>query len=163
MAWTWRKRKTLIPGVRLNFGKKGISTSIGPRGASLSFGPNGTYLNTSIPGTGMYNRQRIGGKNRNMQMTTDNSGCKDVLLKMLSFSLWCVVVIFALMGFAINEWVGGAFVLSLILTHIIAAIIAKNKGIQSEEQPSQTSQSTKDNHEITEEYLRMYIQFMRKY
>ena len=153
MAWTWRKRKTLIPGVRLNFGKKGISTSIGPRGASLSFGPNGTYLNTSIPGTGLYNRQRIGGKNRNMQMTTDNSGCKDVLLKMLSFSLWCVVVVFALMGFAINEWIGSAFVLSLILTHIIAAIIAKNKGIQSEKQPSQTSQSTKDNHEITEEYF----------
>ena len=153
MAWTWRKRKTIIPGVRLNFGKKGISTTIGPRGASMTFGPNGTYLNTSIPGTGLYNRQRIGGKNRNMQMTTDNSGCKDVLLKMLSFSLWCVVVVFALMGFAINEWVGGAFVLSLILTHIIAAIIAKNKGIQSEEQPSQTSQSTKDNHEITEEYF----------
>lgn len=153
MGWSWRKRKTLIPGVRLNFGKRGVSTTIGPRGASFTFGPNGTYLNTSIPGTGLYNRQKISGKNRNMQMTTDNSGCKDVLLKMLSFSLWCVVVVLALMGFAINEWVGGALVLSLILTHIIAAIIAKNKGIQSEEQPSQTSQSTKDNHEITEEYF----------
>lgn len=154
MAWAWRKRKSIIPGVRLNFGRKGISTTIGPRGASMTFGPNGTYLNTSIPGTGLYNRQKIG-SNNNVQMTNDNTGCKDFFIKILSFSLWLLVVVLALIGFAINAWVGCAFVVTLILTHIIVAIIAKNKGIQSEEQPSQTSQPSqpiKNNHEITEEY-----------
>ena len=82
MAWTWRKRKSILPGVRLNFGKRGISTTIGPRGASMTFGPNGTYLNTSIPGTGLYNRRRIGGKN-NTTMTNDNSGCKGTFLSFL--------------------------------------------------------------------------------
>ena len=151
MAWTWRKRKSIIPGVRLNFGRKGISTTIGPRGASMTFGPNGTYLNTSIPGTGLYNRQKIG-SNNNVQMTNDNTGCKDFFIKILSFSLWLLVIVLALMGFAINAWVGCAFVVTLILTHVIVAIIAKNKGIQSEDQPSQTSQPIKNNHEITEEY-----------
>ena len=151
MAWAWRKRKSIIPGVRLNFGRKGISTTIGPRGASMTFGPNGTYLNTSIPGTGLYNRQKIG-SNNNVQMTNDNTGCKDFFIKILSFSLWLLVVVLALMGFAINAWVGCAFVVTLILTHVIVAIIAKNKGIQSEDQPSQASQPIKNNHEITEEY-----------
>lgn len=151
MAWAWRKRKSIIPGVRLNFGRKGISTTIGPRGASMTFGPNGTYLNTSIPGTGLYNRQKIG-SNNNVQMTNDNTGCKDFFIKILSFSLWLLVVVLALMGFAINAWVGCAFVVTLILTHVIVAIIAKNKGVQSEDQPSQTSQPIKNNHEITEEY-----------
>lgn len=151
MAWAWRKRKSIIPGVRLNFGRKGISTTIGPRGASMTFGPNGTYLNTSIPGTGLYNRQKIG-SNNNVQMTNDNTGCKDFFIKILSFSLWLLVVVLALMGFAINAWAGCAFVVTLILTHVIVAIIAKNKGIQSEDQPSQTSQPIKNNHEITEEY-----------
>ncbi|MBR1717148.1 MAG: DUF4236 domain-containing protein [Paludibacteraceae bacterium] len=151
MAWAWRKRKSIIPGVRLNFGRKGISTTIGPRGASMTFGPNGTYLNTSIPGTGLYNRQKIG-NNNNVQMTNDNTGCKDFFIKILSFSLWLLVVVLALMGFAINAWVGCAFVVTLILTHVIVAIIAKNKGIQSEDQPSQASQPIKNNHEITEEY-----------
>lgn len=152
MAWTWRKRKSIIPGVRLNFGRKGISTTIGPRGASMTFGPNGTYLNTSIPGTGLYNRQKIG-SNNNVQMTNDNTGCKDFFIKILSFSLWLLVVVLALMGFAINAWVGCAFVVTLILTHVIVAIIAQNKGIQSEDQPSQASQPIKNNHEITEEYF----------
>lgn len=152
MAWTWRKRKSILPGVRLNFGRKGVSTTIGPRGASMTFGPNGTYFNTSIPGTGLYNRQRIGGNKSNTQMTSDNTGCKDFFIKMLSFSLWLLVIVLALMGFAINAWVGCAFVVTLILTHVIVAIIAKNKGIQSEDQPSQTSQPIKNNHEITEEY-----------
>ena len=59
MAWSYRKRIKIIPGVHLNISRKGISTTIGVRGASVNFGPNGTYLNTSIPGLGLYNRQRI--------------------------------------------------------------------------------------------------------
>ncbi|MBN8587922.1 MAG: DUF4236 domain-containing protein [Rhodothermia bacterium] len=67
MSWNYRKRIKIIPGVHLNFSKNGISTSIGFKGASLNFGKNGTYLNTSIPGTGLYNRQKLSGNNSNNQ------------------------------------------------------------------------------------------------
>ena len=150
MAWTWRKRKTLIPGVRLNFGKKGISTSIGPRGASLTFGPNGTYLNTSIPGTGLYNRQKIGGKNTSNQMTTDKTGCKDIFLKILSFILWFIVIIFILAAFFSKTWLGCVFVGVLILTHVIVALIAKNKVSQP---IIENTNQVADPHQITEEYF----------
>ena len=60
MAWNFRRRKKIAPGVYINMSKKGISTTVSPKGASMTFGPNGTYMNTSIPGTGLYNRQKIG-------------------------------------------------------------------------------------------------------
>jgi Protein of unknown function (DUF4236) len=59
MAWSYRRRIKIIPGVQLNFSKSGISTSIGVRGAKLTFTKMGTYLNTGFPGTGIYNRQKL--------------------------------------------------------------------------------------------------------
>ena len=59
MAWSYRRRVKLIPGVYLNFSKGGISTSIGVRGASITLGKQGTYVNTGIPGTGLHNRRKI--------------------------------------------------------------------------------------------------------
>ncbi|MFN3300572.1 MAG: DUF4236 domain-containing protein [Sediminibacterium sp.] len=64
MAWSYRRRIKIIPGVHLNFSKSGISTSIGVKGASVTIGKKGTYLNTSIPGSGIYNRQKLGGTNK---------------------------------------------------------------------------------------------------
>lgn len=60
MAWSFRKRVKIIPGVYLNLSKSGISTTIGPKGARVTFNKKGTYLNTSIPQLGLYNRQRLG-------------------------------------------------------------------------------------------------------
>lgn len=67
MAWTFRKRVKIIPGVHLNFSKKGISTTIGGRGGSITFAKNGTYINQSIPGLGLSNRTFIpnSGSNKN--------------------------------------------------------------------------------------------------
>lgn len=64
MAWSYRRRIKIIPGVHLNFSKSGISTSIGVKGASVTLGKNGSYLNTSIPGLGIYSRQKLGGNNK---------------------------------------------------------------------------------------------------
>ncbi|MDM1295342.1 DUF4236 domain-containing protein [Sphingobacterium sp. N143] len=61
MAWNFRRRVKIIPGVHLNFSKSGISTSIGVKGASMTFGSSGTYLNAGIPALGIYNRQKISG------------------------------------------------------------------------------------------------------
>lgn len=60
MSWSFRRRIKIAPGVHLNFSKSGISTTFGVRGASITKGKKGTYLNTSIPGTGIYQRKKIG-------------------------------------------------------------------------------------------------------
>ena len=59
MGWRFRKYIKIAPGVKLNISKSGVSTTLGGKGASINVGKNGAYLNTSIPGTGLYNRQRI--------------------------------------------------------------------------------------------------------
>ena len=63
MAWSFRRRVKVIPGVHLNFSRNGISTSIGVRGANMTIGSSGTFLNTGIPGLGISNRQRLSGGN----------------------------------------------------------------------------------------------------
>lgn len=62
MALKFRRRVTVFPGVRLNLSMQGISTTIGPPGFNVNFNRKGTHLNTGIPGTGIYDRQRIGGR-----------------------------------------------------------------------------------------------------
>ena len=50
MAWSYRKRIKIIPGVHLNFSKRGISTSIGVKGMSVNLSSSGTRLNTNFLG-----------------------------------------------------------------------------------------------------------------
>lgn len=64
MAWSYRKRIKIIPGVHMNLSKNGISTSIGVRGVNMTFGGSGTYLNTGIPGTGISQRQKLAGSGK---------------------------------------------------------------------------------------------------
>ena len=59
MAWRYRKRLKIIPGVHLNLSKSGVSATIGVRGMSVTYGNKGTYANIGIPGTGIYNRFKI--------------------------------------------------------------------------------------------------------
>lgn len=120
MAWSWRKRKTIIPGVRLNFGKKGVSTTIGPRGASITLGPNGTYLNTSIPGTGLYNRKKIGGSANTSNMTNySNFGCGTAMLIIASALLWVVLLLLIFASISVSWWVAPALLAITIATHLI--------------------------------------------
>lgn len=55
----FRKRVQVIPGLTINISKSGFSTTVGVRGASINVGKNGAFLNTSIPGTGLYDRKKI--------------------------------------------------------------------------------------------------------
>ena len=64
MAWRFRKSVKIAPGIRLNFSKSGVSTTIGDRGSSINLGKRGVYHNMSIPGTGLSNRTRLTGGDR---------------------------------------------------------------------------------------------------
>ena len=61
MGIRFRKYINIIPGVRLNLSKSGVSTTLGTRGLSMNIGKRGTYLNTGIPGTGVFARTKLSG------------------------------------------------------------------------------------------------------
>jgi hypothetical protein len=64
MTFRFQKRISILPGVRINLSKSGVSTSLGPRGADVNVGKDGVTANAGIPGTGLSYRQKIsrGGK-----------------------------------------------------------------------------------------------------
>ena len=85
MAWNYRKRIKISPGVHVNLSKRGISASVGPKGAKVTFGNGGTYLNNSIPGTGLYSREKISGR------STSNTGCATLLAIFVVGIIYCLI------------------------------------------------------------------------
>jgi hypothetical protein len=53
MGFRFRRSIKILPGIRLNFGKRGVSTSIGVRGAHVTFGKTGTRTTVGLPGSGI--------------------------------------------------------------------------------------------------------------
>jgi hypothetical protein len=53
MGFRFRRSIKILPGIRLNFGKRGISTSIGVRGAHVTIGKTGTRTTVGLPGSGL--------------------------------------------------------------------------------------------------------------
>ena len=72
MALKLRRRQKLFPGFYLNFSSKGISTTVGIKGLNVNFNKTGRYLNLGIPGTGLYDRKKIGGNSK-----TEKQNIKD--------------------------------------------------------------------------------------
>lgn len=64
MGFRFQKRISILPGVRINLSKSGVSTSLGPRGADVNIGKGGVTANAGIPGTGLSYRQKLGGKTK---------------------------------------------------------------------------------------------------
>jgi hypothetical protein len=61
MAFKFRKKLKIAPGISLNIGKKGVSSvSIGTPGATLNVGSKrGANVTISAPGTGLSQTQNI--------------------------------------------------------------------------------------------------------
>lgn len=59
MSFRFFRRIKLLPGLRLNLSKSGVSLSAGVRGASVTVGPRGSYANFGVPGTGLSYRTRL--------------------------------------------------------------------------------------------------------
>jgi hypothetical protein len=53
---------SILPGLRINLSKTGLSTSVGPRGADVNIGRHGVTTNAGIPGTGLSYRQKMGSR-----------------------------------------------------------------------------------------------------
>lgn len=103
MVWRFQKRITILPGVRLNLSKRGVSTSLGPRGAdvNLRLGRKPT-INLGIPGSGLATRFSLTGSSGEPQTTpatsehppAANSVRRFVRLFLISF-----VVVLLLIGY----------------------------------------------------------------
>jgi hypothetical protein len=52
MAFRFRRTIKIMPGLRLNVGKRGVSASVGVRGAHVTVGKTGTRSTVGLPGTG---------------------------------------------------------------------------------------------------------------
>ncbi len=114
MAWQYRRRKKVAPGVYLNIGKHGYSTTIkGMKGLSVTMGDRGTYLNTSIPGTGFYKRQRLDSTKpaaKNKKTSGDKSSFVDQLGCIVPVVvLWTMI---AFLSFHMDGWL--AILLSVV-------------------------------------------------
>jgi len=59
MGWRFRKSFSPLPGVRLNFSPRGISTSVGTGPLRFYVGSQGAAVTARIPGTGISYRQPI--------------------------------------------------------------------------------------------------------
>jgi hypothetical protein len=53
---------SILPGLRINLSKSGLSTSVGPRGADVNIGRHGVTTNAGIPGTGISYRSKVGSR-----------------------------------------------------------------------------------------------------
>jgi hypothetical protein len=60
VGFRFQKRIFILPGVRINLSKSGVSTSLGPQGADVNIGKDGVTANAGIPGTGLSYRQKLG-------------------------------------------------------------------------------------------------------
>lgn len=178
MAWNLRRRKKIAPGVYINMSKKGISTTIGPKGASMTFGPNGTYLNTSIPGTGMYNRRKISSNSskNNISFTPSSPsmprGCSFLLTIYGIFNLFFVVELFGELSICYDKWgvedviiflVGNvAFIIFGLIFEWVRHAIQKRKSVFSYKREIRSAQKILDslsyNDKDMRNILKAYIQ-----
>lgn len=118
MGLNFRKRVSILPGLTLNFGKRGTSVTVGKRGASLNFSKRGTYANVGIPGTGISYREQLSkpnsaanrsrkkyssptatGSYSSSSATYSNNYADNMTEKQSSATMW--VLLFVLLGGAI--------------------------------------------------------------
>ena len=64
MGWRFRKSFRVIPGVKLNLSRSGLSASIGGAPFTVNIGPHGVRGTTSIPGTGISYHEHFGSPQR---------------------------------------------------------------------------------------------------
>ena len=97
MGFRFRRSIKLLPGIRVNLSKSGVSTSIGTRGATINIKGDRVRTTVGIPGTGLsYSEQRrIGAPraDREQPVMPNSAGSSRVLF-------WLVVLAVVAVAFA---------------------------------------------------------------
>jgi hypothetical protein len=90
LGFRFRKSIKILPGLRVNLSKSGVSTSLGIPGATVNVGRRGVRGTAGIPGTGLSYSERL--------ESVESSGTKSggtgsvlVLLLILAFIGWALL------------------------------------------------------------------------
>lgn len=126
-SWNYRKRLSSGPGMWINISKSGVSSSIGGKGTTVNFGKKGTYLTTSIPGTGIYSREKIG-----EGYDGDDSSIASFVIKLLcvGFMVFMGIMLRKVVWISIGAYVlAGLYLISSVISLIQAIAHKKNAKI----------------------------------
>jgi hypothetical protein len=64
MGWRFQKRIRILPGLRINLSKSGVSTTVGTKGLSVNLRGDKVRTTIGLPGTGIsYSESSKGGSN----------------------------------------------------------------------------------------------------
>lgn len=100
MAFRFQRRIKILPKVRLNVSKSGVSTSFGGRGLSTTIGKKGAHLNVGLPGTGLAYRTRIASGASGSSVNSNEVQSAEILTRSLnavSKALYIIAVVILLL------------------------------------------------------------------
>lgn len=89
MGFRFRKSFRLLPGIRLNLSKSGMSTSIGRRGATVNLSERGARGTVGLPGTGLSYSQNLTSSGR--RSSPGSTATLVVLLLVILAGLFLIV------------------------------------------------------------------------
>ena len=97
MGFRFRKSVKILPGVRVNISKKGVSSvSVGKRGASINVGKNGTHANVGLNGTGLSYRTKL---SSGTSSSDARGGCASFFIKVIVMLILAIVGLFVYAAF----------------------------------------------------------------
>lgn len=71
MGFRMRKSFKIMPGLRLNVSKSGVSATVGKAGACVNLSSRGARATVGVPGTGISYSTKLGGKKGQTQTLAD--------------------------------------------------------------------------------------------
>jgi len=102
MGFSFRRSIKVLPGIRLNLSRSGISTSIGVRGAHVTIGHGKVRETVGIPGTGISYTQ-MQGTHQEAHSEAQRQTSPDALPKGKAWRgwLWLAIIVAILIAFAL--------------------------------------------------------------
>ncbi|MCQ9426679.1 DUF4236 domain-containing protein [Pseudomonas sp. LJDD11] len=139
MALRFRKSIKIIPGVKLNLGKKGASLSVGGRGLTANISRRGTRVTAGVPGTGLSTTTMMNSRTQpaESEILFDAAWHRKRLVEVVStvrsIISWAAGVFFSLTGLGLSSkhlW-GGSLVMwgGLLFLPIIKRLINRVSGL----------------------------------
>jgi uncharacterized protein DUF4236 len=108
MGFRFRRSFRLMPGIRMNVSKSGVSTSFGSRGAWFTVGPRGTRTTLGIPGTGLSYTTMQSPRHRPRLEQLEHDDADDPAQASADFvrGLFAIVVVFGAIVLAVTLFTG---------------------------------------------------------
>ena len=112
MGWRFQKRVRILPGVTLNFSRKGVSTSIGTRGARVTLGHDQRRTTLGLPGSGISHTEVVSTKRGRQKSSSPPSTAADpqrkrlVKLALIAGLIFLAFLVFGAPAWAINKCTG---------------------------------------------------------